>query len=141
MATILIEGQQFEWADEFCRDDESLKKSLAVFYPGVSETEIKREIGPSGQPLIRVVKRALPKGCVADIAAVLVQSPRTVNPAIEMYQRIIREELSLEALAAMADQVQEAIASGEEMARQVKAVRDRLARSAPTPSALVPPGF
>jgi hypothetical protein len=138
---VSIEGQSIPIPEEIGADDESVRRSLAPFYPEVANAMITR-VEKDGVTTITVVKRAGSKG--AQGIDSLKACAGGKNPAIALYEEIRgtgMELLDPEQLLVLDERLEQAIEAGEAQARAVERARERLAETAPRPAPAVVLGF
>jgi len=139
MATIKIEGQEIPLADDIANDDEKLRRVLAPFYPETANATFGRET-KDGNLVVTVTKRAGRLGL--NPLAALQAAPRSINPAVELYQQLSQDEnLTPEKIAALSDTIQIACQIGYEEIEAVGKAYKRLTEARPRSSASLPMGF
>lgn len=138
----LPDGQSFDFPDELAGDDAMLRAALASFVPEIRNADLKRgTVG--GVMTVNVIKRSGTKGAV--ILEALLAAPESLNPAIEMQQRLQALEtagkLTLSDLLAQRGALAKAIDAGQKEVSRVndalKVLKDADAQSAQT----TPVGF
>jgi len=139
MATIKIEGQEIPLADDIANDDEKLRRVLAPFYPETANASFGRET-KDGNLVVTVTKRAGRLGL--NPLAALLDAPRSLNPAVALYQRINDAgNLTPEMIAALGEEIEIACEAGSEEIGAVDKAKERLIKARPHASIGVPMGF
>lgn len=139
MAIVKIESQQIPLADDIASDDEKLRRVLAPFYPETTNATFARET-KDGTLTVTVNKRGGRLGTLAPLAA-LITAPRTINPAVEFYNRLRGKTFTPEDIVAAREEIFNAIQAGEAEIEDVEMANQRLKKARPLPSSTVPLGF
>ena len=139
---ISIEGQKIPVPEEIGKDDESVKKSLAPFYPQVANAMITRTT--KGETItVTVVKQAGTKGSYSVFGA-LCSCPAGQNPAIELYREIANlpdAALDPQRLLEMDARLEQAIQQGQCDSELVRESMKRLCKPRAIPAPHVVEGF
>ncbi|MAT45346.1 MAG: hypothetical protein CL609_23705 [Anaerolineaceae bacterium] len=139
---VKIEGQEIPVPEEIGKDDNAVKSALAPFYPQVANAMITR-VEKDDTTTITVVKRAGTKGGYDQVLKHLVNCQENKNPAIALYEKIQAEGLTNDPvlLLTAADDIDDAINSGEELAQRLERARDRLIYARHQAAPIVVVGF
>ncbi|MFN6475357.1 hypothetical protein [Nostoc sp. DedQUE07] len=118
MAIIKLDGQDINIDDAIASVDEDLKSVLVPFYPQLANAEITRETNSDGLMVVRMIKRAGPKGNDA-VIEFLMLSPNQLNPAIDLSwqakQILFRNSpIELKHILDLQPQIKAAVKAGQE---------------------------
>lgn len=150
---VKIEGRKdIPVPEDIAKDQDKLRRALSTVINGITDAEIQYNAEKNGVVEIEVIKRAGVKGQDDDsmqdsrslILNALMQTEGGRNPAIEMYlelQSISREHWDPAHLLELGTQIDQAIASGEEQAKQMKHSLELLIHSTPAKSSCIVQGF
>ena len=139
---ISIEGQTIPVPEEIGKDDSSVIKALAPFYPQVAKALITRTT-KDDTVTVNVVKQASTKGGYS-VFDVLANCPSSQNPAFELYRQLSNlpdSALEPEKLLEMDARLEQAIQEGEADADMLEKALKRLHKARAVPSSLVVEGF
>lgn len=115
MAIIKLDGQDINIDDAIAQSDDDLKSVLVPFYPQLANAQIQREINSEGLLIVRMIKRAGPKG--NDVIESLKNAPLELNPAIDLAWKAKQtfannSSLELKDVIELQPQIQAALSAG-----------------------------
>ena len=146
MAKVLCEGQTYELPDDQVATDEGVISALRPYFPGVDESEIKRENNPESGLVVTVVKVPATKGGIATIWEALRMAPRYLNTAVALATELDQLETAMdgfrpEYLLGRRGEILTAIETGQREAETVRRIWEGLSRTPARAFRIVPVGF
>lgn len=136
MPIIILEGQRISLIPEQCATDESIVNTLLPFYPDVTNATISRKV-MDGEEHIEIVKKVGTKGN-SNLIKSLQTAPESINPALALSYQLkeleIQGKLSLETLLSISEEIEQAIARGEQATKATNSALANLIASPPIPS-------
>lgn len=143
MPIIILEGQRISLIPEQCATDESIVNTLLPFYPDVANATISRKV-MDGEEHIEIVKKVGTKGNLNLIKS-LQTAPESINPALSLSYQLkeleIQGKLTLEILLSISEEIEQAIAQGEQATKATNSAIANLTASPPIPSKHPIPSF
>lgn len=143
MPIIILEGQRISLIPEQCATDESIVNTLLPFYPDVANATISRKV-VDGEEHIEIVKKVGTKGNLNLIKS-LQTAPESINPALSLSYQLkeleIQGKLTLEILLSISEEIELAIAQGEQATKATTSAIANLIASPPIPSKHPIPNF
>lgn len=143
MPIIILEGQRISLIPEQCATDESIVNTLLPFYPDVANATISRKV-VEGEEHIEIVKKVGTKGNF-DLIKSLQTAPESINPALSLSYQLkeleIHGKLTLETLLSISEEIELAIAQGEQATKATNSTLANLIASPPVPSKHSIPNF
>lgn len=143
MPIIILEGQRISLIPEQCATDESIVNTLLPFYPDVANATISRKV-VDGEEHIEIVKKVGTKGNLNLIKS-LQTAPESINPALSLSYQLkeleIQGKLTLEILLSISEEIEQAIAQGEQATKATNSAIANLTASPPIPSKHPIPSF
>lgn len=145
MAIIKLDGQDVDIDDAIASSDEDLKSVLVPFYPQLANAEITREINDDGQMIVRMIKRAGPKGNETPIES-LKNAPNELNPTIDLAWKVKQKffsssSIELKDVIDLQPQIQAALKTGQEEKASINRTLAFLRNSPPQASNITIAGF
>lgn len=136
MPIIILEGQRISLIPEQCATDESIVNTLLPFYPDVANATISRKV-VDGEEHIEIVKKVGTKGNF-DLIKSLQTAPESINPALSLSYQLkeleIQGKLTLEILLSISEEIEQAIAQGEQATKATNSAIVNLITSPAIPS-------
>lgn len=136
MPIIILEGQRISLIPEQCATDESIVNTLLPFYPDVANATISRKV-VDGEEHIEIVKKVGTKGNLNLIKS-LQTAPESINGTLALSYQLkkleIQGKLSLETLLSISEEIEQAIAQGEQASKATNSALANLIASPPIAS-------
>ncbi|MBD2180305.1 hypothetical protein H6S82_00765 [Planktothrix sp. FACHB-1355] len=143
MSIVILEGQKIPLTPEQSVTDESIVNTLLPFYPDVANATISRKV-VDGEEHIEIVKKVGTKGNFNLIKS-LQTAPELINPALSLSWKLkqleILGQLTLETLVSISEEIEVAIAQGEQATKATISTIAHLTTSPPIPSKYPIPNF
>ncbi|MFB2891647.1 hypothetical protein ACE1CI_01765 [Aerosakkonemataceae cyanobacterium BLCC-F50] len=143
MPIIILEGQRISLISEQCATDESIVNTLLPFYPDVANATISRKV-VDGEEHIEIVKKVGTKGNF-DLIKSLQTAPESINGALSLSWKLkqleIQGQLTLETLINISEEIEVAIAQGEQATKATNSALANLIASPSIPSKHPIPNF
>lgn len=143
MAIVIVEGQRIPLTSEQSVTDESIVNTLLPFYPDVANATISRKV-VDGEEHIEIVKKVGTKGN-CNLIKSLQTAPESINPALSLSWKLkqleIQGQLTLETLVSISEEIEVAIAQGEQATKATTTTIAHLTTSSPIPSKYPIPNF
>lgn len=147
---VKIEGQEIPVPEEIGRDDDSVKRALAPYFPDAANAMITRvEEGETVK--ITVVKRAGSKGNGHDDIVpqrvpqqYLVECEGGQNPVIVLFEELRQKDqagMDIEALLSLDHEIAEAVEAGGKQYDAIASAYKRLRNARPQPAPVLVMGF
>ncbi|HAJ60246.1 MAG TPA: hypothetical protein DCP31_14095 [Cyanobacteria bacterium UBA8543] len=143
MPVVILEGQRIPLTPEQSATDVSIVNTLLPFYPDVANATISRKV-VDAEEHIEIVKKVGTKGN-SNLIKLLQTAPESINPALALSWKLkeleIQGQLTLETLVTISEEIEVAIAQGQQATKATARAIAMLANSPPIPSSHPIPNF
>ena len=143
MMAVTYEGKVHDIETEIAMDDDLLLRTMSTIYPELGTGKVVRN-RRGGVETITLLKEAASKGLTGPVVDMLTEAPATRNPMMVLYEQIEGLEivgLSPENRTFLSGKIQDALAAGEAVEKELGRIRERLTLSRPVAIRSIPIGF
>lgn len=143
MMSVTYEGKALDIETEIAMDDDLLLRTMSTIYPELGTGKVVRN-RRGGVETITLLKEAASKGLTGPVVDILTAAPATRNPLMVLYEQIEGTEivgLSAESRTILSGKIQDALADGDAVEKELTRIRERLILSKPIAIRSIPIGF